>query len=93
MKFKYLFENDLITIQEVPLHIQELGDVFAQVSEILGNKTVYIVDHNGWKAFTLVNNIVKEYNPLIHIEDPKELLITVSKDFQKPLVKYIVSQE
>lgn len=91
MKFKYLFENDLITLQEVPLHIQELGDVFAQVSDILGNKTVYIVNHDGWNAFTLVNNVVKEYNPLIHEDDPKELLITVSKDFQKPLVKYIVS--
>ena len=102
MKFKYLFENDLITLSEIPLHIQDLGEVFAQVSETLSEypetgklgtlgKVVYIVNHSGWKAFTVISGKPKEYNPLLHSDDPKELLITVSKDFEKPCVKYIVN--
>lgn len=105
MKFKYLFENDLITLSEIPLHIQDLGEVFAQVSETLSEfpetgelgtpgtlgNVVYIVNHSGWKAFTVISGKPKEYNPLLHSDDPKELLITVSQDFEKPCVKYIVS--
>lgn len=99
MKFKYLFENDLITLSEIPLHIQDLGEVFAQVSETLSEypetgklgKVVYIVNHSGWKAFTVISGKPKEYNPLLHSDDPKELLITVSQDFEKPCVKYVVS--
>lgn len=124
MKFKYLFENDLITLSEIPLHIQELGEVFAQVSETLSEypetgklgkisglseyprfsgepdnfgtpgelgNVVYIVNHSGWKAFTVISGKPKEYNPLLHSDDPKELLIRVSQDFEKPCVKYIVS--
>lgn len=90
MKFKYLFENDLITLSEVPLHIQDLGEVFAQVSDTFGEEAVYIVNRNGWKAFAVVNGKPKEYNPLIQTDNPKELLIAVSKDFDKPLIKYIV---
>lgn len=105
MKFKYLFENDLITLSEIPLHIQDLGEVFAQVSETLSEypetgelgtlgtlgNVVYIVNHSGWKAFTVISGKPKEYNPLLHSDDPKELLIRVSQDFEKPCVKYIVS--
>lgn len=102
MKFKYLFENDLITLSEIPLHIQDLGEVFAQVSETLSEypetgelgtlgNAVYIVNHSGWKAFTVISGKPKEYNPLLHSDDPKELLIRVSQDFEKPCVKYIVS--
>ena len=121
MKFKYLFENDLITLSEIPLHIRDLGEVFAQISETLSEypetgklgkvieypkesgspenlsepgtlgKVVYIVNHSGWKAFTVISGKPKEYNPLLHSDDPKELLITVSKDFEKPCVKYIVN--
>lgn len=88
MKFKELFENDLMTISEVPLHIQELGDVFALVQDVLKKEPLYVVNHNGWKVFTSDG---KEYNPLIPNNDPKEVLIAVSKDFQKPEVKYIVN--
>lgn len=130
MKFKYLFENDLITLSEIPLHIQDLGEVFAQVSETLSEypetgelgkvseypklsgspenlgtlgkpenfgtpgelgNVVYIVNHSGWKAFTVISGKPKEYNPLLHSDDPKELLIRVSQDFERPCVKYIVS--
>lgn len=101
MKFKYLFENDLITLSEIPLHIQDLGEVFAQVSETLSEypetgelgtlgNVVYIVNHSGWKAFTVISGKPKEYNPLLHSDDPKELLIRISQDFEKPCVKYIV---
>lgn len=91
MKFKYLFENDLITLSEVPLHIQDLGEVFAQVSDMLEEKKVFIVNHNGWKPFIMTDNKPQEYNPLIQTDNPKDLLIAVSKDFKKPLVKYIVN--
>lgn len=90
MKFKYLLENDLITISEIPLHIQELGDVFAKVSDMLENQNIYIVDHNGWKAYVIKDGRAQEYNPLIRINDMKKLLSRISKEFEKPLIKYIV---
>lgn len=90
MKFKYLFENDLITLSEVPLHIQDLGEVFACVSDADG-ADVYIVNHDGWRAYTILNGKAAEYNPLIRVPDPKKLLIQVSQDFMSPVVKYVVS--
>ena len=41
-----------MTISEVPLHIQELGDVFALVQDVLKKEPLYVVNHNGWKVFT-----------------------------------------
>lgn len=91
MKFRQLFENDLITLSEIPLHIQELGDVFAVVRDALHpERSVYVVNNNGWKTYTVIDGTPKEYNPLINSDNPKKLLMTVARDFTKPEIKYIV---